>query len=630
MMVITAGETAGTDDPRYQEGLAYLQNGEWQEAIHCLGELAREYPDSQSVQSALEQAQFKANLDATTRVRAKRWAIPWRMIVIRALIVAAIAFLAVHGVRLIQRQVAPALAQAQEQWRLTRLEAQGNALLEGGDLDGAEARFVQLLALAPDHQGALQGLDQIAQEREILDLYQQAVALREAGDYGAALQLFTEITIRRPHYRDVSLRIEDIRRQGDRDALFAQAEADYEAGRAAEAVFKYEQIRALDVNYQRDIVVQRLYTLYMQMGRELIQRNPPSSEGVPPALDYFVEALALEPRSTEAGLEKELAALYLEGQARYQEGRWDEAVASLRAVYDQRPDYLHGIVTNMLYDAYIGSGDQYRDADDLYLAYERYREAAALPVDDTVLARGRIYDIEPLLTPTATPTATSTPKPTPTATPRPTITPIPPTAEPTPTPTPIPLLAFGNQIVFRSDNEEEPGWWVMDPTGENRQYLGESQYYDEEYQALAALEPFSPDGRYRAFVTRVDGKTNIAIELPPHEKYGPQPPKELTRLTGLTYDPVWSPDGSRIAFVSQENGSDDIWVVYADGTGARSLTTNTWEWDKHASWSPDSERIVFWSNREGTKQIYVMDAGGQNLRKISNTEWDEYDPLWIK
>jgi Tol biopolymer transport system component len=98
----------------------------------------------------------------------------------------------------------------------------------------------------------------------------------------------------------------------------------------------------------------------------------------------------------------------------------------------------------------------------------------------------------------------------------------------------------------------------------------------------------------------------------------------------VAYDPVWSPDGSRIAFVSQQDGSDDIWVVYPDGSEPRNLTRNDWEWDKHPWWSPDGRRIIFWSNRAGVWQIYLMDANGQNLRRLSNTTWDEYEPIWIK
>jgi TolB protein len=130
----------------------------------------------------------------------------------------------------------------------------------------------------------------------------------------------------------------------------------------------------------------------------------------------------------------------------------------------------------------------------------------------------------------------------------------------------------------------------------------------------------------------VQGATvaQIYVTQPRHPQFGDLPPRQLTELSGLSYHPVWSPDGGRIAFVSQESGSDDIWVISADGTGARSLTPNVWEWDKYPSWSPDSRRIVFWSNRTGIKQIFVMDAGGRNVRNISNTQWDEYDPIWIR
>lgn len=83
-------------------------------------------------------------------------------------------------------------------------------------------------------------------------------------------------------------------------------------------------------------------------------------------------------------------------------------------------------------------------------------------------------------------------------------------------------------------------------------------------------------------------------------------------------------------FVSNTTGSDDIWIVNADGSGLRNLTIGMQSWDKRPSWSPDGTRIVFWSDRSGLMQLHVMDADGQNVRNISQTTWDETDPLWVR
>ncbi len=62
------------------------------------------------------------------------------------------------------------------------------------------------------------------------------------------------------------------------------------------------------------------------------------------------------------------------------------AVTTLQPVYNERPDYLGGLVPPLLYDAYIGRGDAYNEADDCTLAYEQYRQALTLPVADTTAA----------------------------------------------------------------------------------------------------------------------------------------------------------------------------------------------------------------------------------------------------
>jgi len=110
--------------------------------------------------------------------------------------------------------------------------------------------------------------------------------------------------------------------------------------------------------------------------------------------------------------------------------------------------------------------------------------------------------------------------------------------------------------------------------------------------------------------------------------------KQVTQMgeNSGAWDPAWSPRGDKIAFVSKDTGNDEIWVINIDGTGAKHLTSNKWEWDEHPSWSPDGTKIVFWSNRlGGRKQIWVMNADGTNLRNLSGwKDWNDWDPVWVK
>jgi len=607
-------------DSQYRKGLAHYQAGEWQEAIRCFEELVNAYPEDKRLHNLLEQARFKARVDADTRVAGKRIIIPWMRVVLALAAAAALILVVVLGVQALRDQIAPAIAQARVEQAQAQLLIDANSLLEGGKLEQAERKFQEFLAQVPDHPEAQQGLAQLQVQRELLALYEQGVALQQAGDLAGALTVFQDLLIRAPQYKDVRLRMGEIQHTLKVQDLFANAQAAYEAGEYAQALDLYEQLQSLDATYQASAVQAHLYDLYMGMGRDLLASQPPTAEFVPQALGYFGRALTLRPNSPQAALEKQLGEAFLKGLEGYQQGYFDLAVTNLRAVYDRRPDYLSGMVLRLLYEAYIRSGDQYRRDNDLGFAYQQYRQAEALPVADNTLALERLTGIVPLLTPTPTPTVT----PTATNTPLPTATP-----QPTVAPTPRPLAAYRNHIAFWSNNEDQPGLWVMDPTFKNRTYLGDSRAMRREFGELVARQRTSPDGRYVLYIANAGGSAQIFLQRPRDPKLGDLPPLQLTRLN-ICYHPVWSPDGSRIAFVAQQDRTDDIWIMNADGSDAHNLTENVWEWEKHPTWSPDGTKIVFWSNREGRQQLYMMDADGRNVRNISNTPDEEYDPVWIK
>ncbi len=622
------GPDAVVDSPSYAEGMAYFQTGEFAEAIRCFEALARQYPGSLAVSRALEEARFKARLDARSRVKGRRWIIPWRPLLLRSAIVLAIGVAALMGFQLITRQVAPAVAQAQEQRRLEGLSAEGDSYLKVDKLDEAQAAFEAVLAAVPEDAGARAGLAQVSDLRQRQAAYNDAAALQAGGDLNGALGAFAELSLRWPGYRDVGLRITDIRSQLDIEQLFSAADADFSAGRCSQAVTAYQQISNQNATYQRELISERLFACYMRLGRELIERNPPAPELVPQALEYFSLAASLRPRDPEATMQQRLASLYQAGRAEAEAGRWEPAVTKLEPLYADQPGYLGGQAAQALYDAYVHNGDRMADGPDCPLAWEQYRRASLLPVGDNSLAVARQSRVQMCLTPTPTPTNTPTPTPIPTLTP---YIYVPPTEFPSATP-PAPLASYRNQIIFMADKQDQYGFWVMNPDGSSRRYLGPaSKTLLDQYAELIKRDQLSPDGQCQVYTTQgeADKFAQIYIKCQGN-KPGEVWIRQLTHRAGTTYDPVWAPDGSRIAFVSQEYGSDDVWVVDPDGTNSWDYTRNEWEWDKHPSFSPDSRKIVFWSNREGTKQIFVMDADGRNLKKIFATTWDEYDPIWVK
>lgn len=130
-----------------------------------------------------------------------------------------------------------------------------------------------------------------------------------------------------------------------------------------------------------------------------------------------------------------------------------------------------------------------------------------------------------------------------------------------------------------------------------------------------------------AFATDRDGSRNWEIYSMKLDGSG------LTNLTmseGSDTEPVWSPDGKKIAFVSNRNGgllNTEIYVMDADGSNQTRLTFNPAR-DYSPTWSPDGTRIAFVSQRTGKDQIFVMDADGGNISRLSDGNGIDRFPAW--
>ena len=112
-------------------------------------------------------------------------------------------------------------------------------------------------------------------------------------------------------------------------------------------------------------------------------------------------------------------------------------------------------------------------------------------------------------------------------------------------------------------------------------------------------------------------------------------PQDITRIVWVS-DPQISPDGARVAFVattlSEERDEylSNIWVADADGGGAPRRFTAGPKRDRDPRWSPDGTRLAFVSEREGKKkgQLYVMRADGGEPVRLTDLRNGVTNPVW--
>jgi hypothetical protein len=113
----------------------------------------------------------------------------------------------------------------------------------------------------------------------------------------------------------------------------------------------------------------------------------------------------------------------------------------------------------------------------------------------------------------------------------------------------------------------------------------------------------------------------------------------LRNLThhGNDFYPSWSPDGRRLAYVSDRDGTWEISTVNADGSGQSRLTSGSRFVCPsggcsvprfHPSWSPDGKQIAFTHDRDGVAQVYVMNADGTGQKRLTSHHMDALDVSW--
>ncbi|MEZ4661904.1 MAG: DPP IV N-terminal domain-containing protein [Caldilineaceae bacterium] len=600
-------------DTLFPEVLEHMQSGNWQQVLFLLRVLQAQYPKAKELELIMQDAMLKSSIEEnwSDKIKGRRFAFTPSRFLMRLVPMIFLVILVISGVIYYgANQRVNALAVA----RQAQIEQAQTAIIEGRYENAIEV-LQNLLEAYPGDATIQNLLTEAQNQQDLANAYQLGLRSMELGNNSVALEYFLAIEKRTPSYRDVAQLIEQLQSTASASDLFVAAEAAYQAQRWAEAIMHYENLRILNGSYEAETTRLHLVDAYMKSGLQNVSTRPEQGADVKLAQDYFRKVLRLNPNENAAKLENELVTTYTSGTQALTTNNALQAVSLMKQVYQARPQYLGGFLSEQLYNGYLQLGKQAQENGDYTKALEWYSLAAVLQVQDVSEALNRTKEVAILLTPTATPT-------------------IPPTPAPSATPIPLTMADFNGWIAFRSTRGNGSSIWVMRPDGSDVQPAP----YDalEKIQDIYDRQMWSPDGNARLIVKKQTNvsKPNVNIykireDLPTNW----QREFVMTDFPGTEYDPVWSPDNQHIAFVSNHTGNDEIWLMNTEGGEHKQLTWNSWEWDKHPTWSPDGSQIAFFSNRSGLRSIWIMNADGTqptNLSSLSTSEYEDWDPVWIR
>ncbi len=188
----------------------------------------------------------------------------------------------------------------------------------------------------------------------------------------------------------------------------------------------------------------------------------------------------------------------------------------------------------------------------------------------------------------------------------------------------VDVYVQGEILVASSRRGNVPTLYAFDRTSPNRLMPVNRD------TAAAQTEPApSPDGSRIAYVTDRDGNAEIYVMNADGTN-----PQRLTNTTATEGSPAWTPDGTQIVYASNAaqgtTGTFHIWIMNADGSNPRQLTQGPAS-DFQPAVSPDGKTIAFTTDRDGGSNynIYFMGMDGSNQRQFTKAPVPETNPVWF-
>lgn len=179
----------------------------------------------------------------------------------------------------------------------------------------------------------------------------------------------------------------------------------------------------------------------------------------------------------------------------------------------------------------------------------------------------------------------------------------------------------GQRIVFVSDRDGNSEIYAMNDDGTTPLRLTNNNYEDDQ-------PVFNFDGSHIAFRARPDGINSDLFLIGANG--GPAQP--LTTHPAFDFDPAFLPDG-RLLFVSDRSGATgggNFEIYRRENNGEATRLTNNASNQFSPVASPDGQRIAFVSDREGQNEIYIMAARGGAATRLTTNAASDIDPAFTR
>ena len=138
-----------------------------------------------------------------------------------------------------------------------------------------------------------------------------------------------------------------------------------------------------------------------------------------------------------------------------------------------------------------------------------------------------------------------------------------------------------------------------------------------------------------AFISDVTGNPDLFLQNFSPEKGAIGKPQQIFSARQATQgSPAFSPDGSRVAFVSDKDGSAKIYVIQIPEPGASlkdikaTLISKANRENSAPTWSPDGTKLAYCSKTSGDRQIWIYDFNTKKEKQITQGTGHKENPSW--